>query len=455
LEGDNADAQRAALVLTGEFPPVLAVQVRLPEAISNFLGRDKVAPELAALALRSYGRMFRDDPELRRPGGPTAPTGRDLERVVGRFVKSEAPEVRLAAAEALATAVQSAVPTRTKTVANSRYFIDVSVAALPLMGHVFDGKDEPAQRAAMAGLQNVARTLTELAAPRAAMLREDMPKVPGGAVGPLQPVLRGLAEAAPHLAVPLSGREVDTRIAAARTIETLAQTRRAFLESRPIDEPPPGDALAAAWKALRTPLADRIRDENSQVRQAVVEALESLSDALDAGELLRQAASDRVVFVRWTAARALGRSAPLKPTPPAVADDVATLARLTSDPDPDVRTAALVALAKFGTAAQSATPAVLAAATRGDVEPRVAAVKALPALGTDAERTVPVLIAVLRDPDLRLRRVAAAGLVRFGPDAKAALPELQRAVSSPDPELRLNAAEAILSLDRKPRWKEL
>jgi HEAT repeat protein len=454
LEGDNADAQRAALVLAGEFPPVMAVQVRLPDTLAKFLLRDKISPELAALGLRSFGRMFRDDPDLQRPGGPVAPPGRELDRVVGRYVKSESAEVREAAAEALATSVQNSSPSR-KSVANARYFIDVSAFALPLLTELIGSKDEPAQRAALVGVQNATHTVTDIYTRGPAALGEDLPKEPGGPFAPMQPVLRGLAAVTPRLAVPLSAREADTRLAAARTVETIAVTRRVIMDNRPAGQPAAGDPFPDAWKTLRPALAERLHDESPMVRQAVTEALESLGDALEARELLRQAASDRVVFVRWAAARALGRSAPPKPTPAAVADDVAALTRLTADPDPDVRTAALVALGRFGTAAESATPAVLTAAGRGDVEPRVAAIKALPALGTDADRTVPVLISALQNPDLRLRRVAAAGLIRFGPDAKAALPELRQAATSPDPELRLNAAEAILSLERKSRRKEL
>jgi hypothetical protein len=454
LEGDNADAQRAALVLASEFPPVMAVQVRLPEAVAKFLSRDKLSPDLAALGLRSFGRMFRDDTELRRPGGPTAPIGRDLERVVGRYVKAESAEVRRATAEALATAVQNAAPDK-KLVANSKYFIDVSTFALPLLGDLVGGSDEAAQRGALAGVQNVAHTVADIYMRGPSLLGEEVPKEPGGAFAPMQPVLRGLAAVAPRLAVPLAGREAETRLMAARTLESLAITRRTIMDSRAGGEGAGRDPFPDAGKPLRSVLAERIRDENSDVRQAVTEALESLGDALEARELLRLATLDRVVFVRWAAARALGRSAPPKPDPNAVADDVAALVKLTRDPDPDVRTAALVGLARFGTAAQSAIPAVLNAATRGDVEPRVAAIKALPALNSDAERTVPVLIAGLQHSDLRLRRVAAAGLIRFGPDAKPALPELRKATTSPDPELRLNAAEAILALERKPRWKEL
>ena len=183
--------------------------------------------------------------------------------------------------------------------------------------------------------------------------------------------------------------------------------------------------------------------------------MESLGDGLDTRDLLRQATTDRVVFVRWAAARSLGRSAPAKPDAAAVADDVAALARLIVGRRPgraDGRADGPGPVRPRRRVRHAGRPD---AAGRGDVEPRVAAVQALGALETDADRTIPVLTGALRDPDLRLRRVAAAGLVRFGPDAKTALPELRQAVLSDDQDLRLAAAEAILAIERVPRIKEL
>jgi HEAT repeat protein len=409
--------------------------------------RDAVDPELAAMGLRAYGRMVPDAPELAR--------------VAGRYGKAESAEVRRAAAEALGTATQSAAPAL-NSLADARYFIDVAAQAIPRLNDALGDRDETVQRAALDGVQGAARVVAELYANNAGALG-DAARPPEGTsrFEPLRPVLRALAASVPQLAKPLSARDPATRLAAARTLESVAVTRRTVVTTQPRGELAPTDPFPDAWSSVRPALADRVKDPDPQVRLAAVQAMESLGDGLDTRELLRQATSDRVVFIRWAAARALGRSAPEKAATATVADDVAALARLVADPDPDVRTAALIALARFGPAAQSATDAVLAAASRGDIEPRVAAIKALGALQTDARRTVPILIAALRpselrvQPDLRLQRAAAAGLTRFGPDAKAALPELRQAVLSDDQELRLAAAEAILAIERVPRIKEL
>jgi HEAT repeat protein len=421
LAGKDRDAQRAALGIAADFPRPMAESARLPAAVAAFLMRDANDPELFAMGMRAYGRML--------------PAAADLARVAARHKKAESPEVRRATAEALATAIQNSAPER-KQLAEAQYFIEVCNVALAPLAELLDDGDEAVERTAVDGVAFAARVVTDIYTFDAGPAPDEpKPKGDAGRFDPLRPVLRGLAACIPHLAKPLAGREPETRLAGARVTETLAVTRRTVITFHPPGEPGAGDPFAGAGALLKPTLAERVRDSDPQVRLAVAQALESLADALDARELLRQATTDPSVFVRWTAARALGRSVPAKPDPAAVADDVNALAKLTVDADPDVRTAALNALARFGPAARSATDAVLAAASRGDIEPRVAGIKALGAL--------------------RLQRVAAAGLTRFGANAKAALPELRKAVLSDDPELRLAAAEAILAIERGPRTKEL
>ena len=187
----------------------------------------------------------------------------------------------------------------------------------------------------------------------------------------------------------------------------------------------------------------------------MTEALESLGEALEAREVLREATrTDRVRSLgRRTQS---GRSRPgqggcrarLKPMPHA-GQAGARHGRRRSNRRADCDFA-------VGPGTESVAPVpCLAAAGRGDVEPRVAAIKALGLLETAAESTVPVLIAALAQRDLRLRTAAASGLVRFGPDARPALPELRKAVINHDLELRLAAAEAILAIERKPRLRDL
>jgi HEAT repeat protein len=442
LQGDNADAQRAALAIAADFPPALLVQANLSGAIGTFLGRDIKDADLVALGIRSFGKSYPEKPDL-------------AIKVLERFAKSENVAVRRAVADALASLVQMAVPSM-RMVAHATYFIDASKAALPLMAEMLKEKDGTTQRAILGGVQTVSRVVIDLYVYDSGPIGEEpKPKDRAERLAPLAPVLKALAGVVPELTYPLASNETETRTAAARTIELLAALRRVVNSVSSAGNGPAAEPLAGGWPTLRAAVADRMRDDDSSVRLAVTEALEALGDAAEARPLLRAATADRNVFVRWAAARALGKSAPEKPKSETVAEDVAALARLLSDADIDVRMAALNALARFGSAARSATPAVLAAAGRGDVEPRVVAVRTMAALETEAAPTVPVLIRGLSETDLRLRRAAAAGLVRFGPDARPALPELRRAVLSTDSELRLAAAEAILAIERTPRLKDL
>jgi len=437
LQSDNADAQRAALAIVADFPPGLAADANLAAPLTTFLQRDLKDPELIALGLRSYGRI---DPDPAQIG-----------KVVGRYSKSEHAIVRRAAAESLAAALQNSVPSE-RAVAKATKFIDVAKQALPLIGEALGDTDGATQRAALDGVATTAKVLTDLYVFDAPVEGDEAkPKDKNDRLAPLAPVLKELVNIVPKLAAPFTAPDVETRLAAARILDSMGALRRVVISAPGSGSSP----FAEGWPALRPAVTARMKDPSPAVRLAVTEALESLGDALEARELLREGTTDRSPFVRWAAARALGRSAPAKADPTVYAPDVAAVARLVGDTDADVRTAALTALARFGTAAQSATPAVLGAVTRGDVEPRVAAVKALSALESPPETTVPVLILALGDRDLRLRRAAAAGLVRFGPAARGALPQLRTAVVDPDPELRLAAAEAILAIERTTRVKDL
>jgi len=437
LQSDNVDAQRAALAVIADFPPGLAAEANLAAPLTTFLQRDLKDPELIALGLRSFGRI---DPDPAQIG-----------KVVGRYNKSDQVIVRRAAAESLAAALQNSVPSE-RAVAKATKFIEVAKQALPLIGEALADSDGATQRAALDGVATTGRVLTDLYIFDAPVEGDEpKPKDKGGRLAPLAPVLKELVAIVPKLAAPFTARDVDTRVAAARVLEALGSLRRVVVASQGAGSSP----FVEGWPAVRGAVTSRMKDESPIVRLAVTEALESLGDALEAREMLREGTTDRSPFVRWAAARALGRSAPAKADAMVYAPDIAALTRLVGDPDADVRTAALTALARFGSAARSATPAVLAAVTRGDVEPRVAAVKALSALETPADATVPVLTVALGDRDLRLRRAAATGLVRFGPAARPALPQLRIAVVDADPDLRLAAAEAILAIERTTRVKDL
>ena len=69
LEGDNREAQRAAIGIAADFPSAMAKDVRLHAVFANYLLRDRIDPELAAMGLRAYGRMLPDATDLAKVAG--------------------------------------------------------------------------------------------------------------------------------------------------------------------------------------------------------------------------------------------------------------------------------------------------------------------------------------------------------------------------------------------------
>ena len=440
LRGNDPEAQRAALAIVADLPPAGAEAFSAP--LADFLKLESTNPELIALALRTYGKTF--------------PEAKDIASVLDPHLKSGDIKVRRAAADATAALVAS--PTQgARSSTNAKYFLAMAVAALPFHGIAIANPDADTRKAGLDGVKTVVRELTELYSPTRLTRdepRADDPKDPTAKWAPLAPVLKSLDEQLPRFVSALNAADADSRVAAARTLEQVAALRSLLLVAKV-----PGEGFADPFKtgltAVMPTLVQRAKDPVAAVRQAVVEAVEPLDESLLPKSTIVAATSDANVFVRWSAARTLGKLGQANANQKVVAPEVGGLATLLSDSDVDVRVAALTALQKYGAAAKSATPAVLVAASKGDVEARVMAIKTLDALGSDAPSTVPVLIQGLKESDIRLRREAAGGLVRFGPDAKPALVELRRALESDDAELRVTAAEAILALNRKPRLRDL
>jgi len=205
---------------------------------------------------------------------------------------------------------------------------------------------------------------------------------------------------------------------------------------------PATDPLFGLMQALLPTLEARVRDPNVQVRLEAINVLETLeSAAVPAAPVLVQALSDPDLFVRWAAARTLGKMGPVEPTLV-----VPALARLLFDRDLDVRLAAALALERIGPAAQAAVPDLIRALGASDAVEREAAARALGGIGTTAQPAVPALAAALSDVDPRVRQIAAEVLGRFGPRAASAEPALRRALDDADPDVRKAASDALLSI---------
>lgn len=309
----------------------------------------------------------------------------------------------------------------------------------------------------------------------------------------LNPLLEALVSNIRPLSGTLRDSDVTVRLAAARAIEDVAaardkvQTRRRSVPVVPGDnqneandnnpgfgvrQPTSTEPVLPVALRLRQnqsleeraqanlavtiqDLAAATRDRDVRVRLAAVEALELFGrEARPAGRALADALQDRDPFVRWAAARTLGRLAPIVPE--------AALPRLVAmlkDPDLDLRIAAASTLGYFGPEGGPAEPALTASVNRGDTEIRVAALQALSGIGLASAPAIPEALKALDHNDSRVRRAAAVFLGAFGrvdPHDKAAtdavesarstIPKLRNLLKDSDPEVRTAASEAILNL---------
>src|SRR5262249_3700834 len=129
----------------------------------------------------------------------------------------------------------------------------------------------------------------------------------------------------------------------------------AQLKEKPISPGLPEDPLLEALRAALPALAAGVSDPDPRVRLASLDALEPMiSEGRPAAPALVKALDDKNRFVRWAAARTLGRIGPV----PGV-DAVTPLVRMLRDPDLDLARGAALALSRYGPAARAAVPALV------------------------------------------------------------------------------------------------
>jgi HEAT repeat protein len=180
-----------------------------------------------------------------------------------------------------------------------------------------------------------------------------------------------------------------------------------------------------------------------EVRLGAIEGLSTIGAPADsAAPELVKALRDPNLFVRWAAARTLGRIGPVEGVPA-----VMPLARLLLDNDLNVNLAAAEALGRYGPAARAAIPALVEIMRATDEDKRVAAIRSLQGIGTSAQSAIPALIYALDDPGPRVRQAAAELLGKFGSAAASAVPALRRLLGDTNPEVRQAASDALLDIE--------
>jgi HEAT repeat protein len=237
-------------------------------------------------------------------------------------------------------------------------------------------------------------------------------------------------------------KKEEKKDGAARGADGPAGAVRLVRAEEPAAEGPKG----AGRRDFREDLSRAIFDHDVRNRLAAIDAIEDLGpDAAAAAPALVKALDDPDRFVRWAAARTLGKLAPADAGPA-----VRGLIKLLCYPDLDVRLAAVTALAAYGPLAADAVPALAkAVVSKDDDDMRVGAIRALDAIGTEAAPAIPALIDALSQGTDRVRRAAAVLLGKFGPVARSALPALRRALNDRDADVRRYASDAILNIERQ------
>jgi len=294
-----------------------------------------------------------------------------------------------------------------------------------------------------------------------------------GEDAPIDPLVAALSDQASPLARAVLDADAAIRILSRRVLEHLGSARDRLLHPVPAEsslpdqpeearlgtggakaivaialyQPAPTEpraaprlleVLRAALPALRKGVSDPV----PAARIQAVEVLETMGPAAaPAVPELIKALGDTDRFVRWAAARTLGKVGTEE-----AGQAVLPLAGLLHDPDLDVDLAAATALERFGPKARDAVPSLVRALKASDVKKREAAIRTLTSIGTDARSAIPALVAALADPDVPVRRHAAELLGKFGAAATSALPALQRALADPDSGVRQDVSAALLKI---------
>lgn len=266
----------------------------------------------------------------------------------------------------------------------------------------------------------------------------------------LQPLVAALREQQATLLTALADADAAVRRFAQEALEAGAaatarlQRWQEVLKTSPEVVPTGAGEAGATGAELAqrvASLAAAVSDPDVRNRRAAIDALEALGEsAAAAGPALVKALGDPDSFVRWAAARALGRLAGM--VDPGTA--LPPLIRLLEDADGDVRRSAAKALEHFGTAALPATAALVRCVRTADADLRVAAIRALQAIGPNARPALAALAEALSDRDARTREAAAVALGRFGSAAAEAVPQLRQALTDDNPEVRKAASAALL-----------
>jgi HEAT repeat protein len=284
----------------------------------------------------------------------------------------------------------------------------------------------------------------------------------------LMPLMRAFKEQGANMGGAVLDPDAGVRLRGRRAMEELGSARQRFLVvPRPAGQRPaqganrihsngsivlvaaqneptvrPDDPLLDVLTGALPALVRGLQDPITENRLAALDAIETIGrPAAPAAPALVRAFRDPDRFVRWAAARTMGKVGPVDPRV-----EVPALARLLEDADVDVFRSAAVALERYGPLAADAVPALIRALKADHWVMRIQAIESLETVGTGAASAIPGLAGSLSDSDARVRRYAADVLGRFGPMAKEAIPALTAALGDSNGDVRKAASDALLNI---------
>jgi HEAT repeat protein len=283
----------------------------------------------------------------------------------------------------------------------------------------------------------------------------------------LLPLIRTLKDQGPALTRALTDSDAEVRFLARQALEDMTGPQLRLLEraggitregprtspsalspSQFVSPASHRDPILEGLHTTALALADGLHEPEVRARRAAIDVLETMGPAAaPAASALVAALADADPFVRWAAARTLGKISP-------VAADTAVpgLVRLLADLDLDLRKASLVALGRYGPAAKTAVPDLTRAMRYTDADLRMAAIQAVGAVGgPEAYVAIPALVEAVTDTDDRVRLTAIEVLGKFGAAAADAVEVLNQAMQDSNPEIEKAAGEALLSIKRPGR----
>jgi HEAT repeat protein len=423
---ENDQIRRLAAVrLLGELDTKLCGVDGAPltRAFGRDLG-DLTGPGPASLRELAAHTLGRTSPDA----GPAAAT-------LGGLLSDADARLRAAAAEALGGLVRTAVAAAMAPAGRDMGNVEVirtAAAVAPAATRGLTDASGDVRRLCSEALTQVAEAFAALVAetPPAEEI-DDWPEYQHEVEqerAALRPLITAVRDLSVELARSAADTEAPVRIQTRHTLECLAGVRLRLLKRASSAVAAPdgrGDAAAANQSAqflLDDPLLDALRralpalggavndDPDVESRKAAIDALEALGrPAAPAVPALLTALRSSDRFLRWSAARALGRVRPTNAEPV-----VNALTALLHEHDRDLELAAISALAAYGTAARSAVPALLNVPHGQEIVLRLAVLRALASIGSDDPASLGALNAALTDPDGRVRDTAASLLEKVG-----------------------------------------